>query len=205
MVIEQSLMRSMKSSGGLTHGRGVSDGGLAKWILAAPILSSVTASVEGFAGNKTFSFSEQHSQHPNSRTRRDLCDLEKFDEWFKNHDPFPKLDKVMSLSSGITGDKDINCHQAQEIGLRMMEKSEGNNFCDLSYSRKDRVLSLATVNSSLKVDNTRIAVEPEMLFRRIAFAKKSQEELKQCLQYELAPFPLSLFDVNGMRKTKKSM
>ena len=43
-----------------------------------------------------------------------------------------------------------------------------------------------------------------MLFRRISYTKKSQEEFKENFQHELAPHPLSLSDEYGMRKTKKS-
>lgn len=32
MTIEQTLMRSMKSNGGLTHGRGITESTMTKWI-----------------------------------------------------------------------------------------------------------------------------------------------------------------------------
>jgi len=34
--------------------------------------------------------------------------------------------------------------------------------------------------------------------------KQNDEELKTCFNYELFPYPLSLFSEGGMRKTKKS-
>lgn len=203
MTIEQTLMRSMKSSGGLTRGRGLSDAVLTKWILATPILTSVITSVEDFADEKS-STTEQHVDNSTSRLKRDLQDTKKFDDWLKSQNPFIKVDKIMSISTGITGDFSINCYEAQKIGMEIMTKSNGNNFEEISYSRKDRVLPLAAVNTSIKVEDTSVPVEPEMMFRRIAFAKKSQDELKNYLKYELAPFPLPLFDVNGMRKCKKS-
>jgi len=42
------------------------------------------------------------------------------------------------------------------------------------------------------------------LFQRIAILKKNDDELLSYLQFELAPFPLALFDEHGLRKTKKS-
>lgn len=36
------------------------------------------------------------------------------------------------------------------------------------------------------------------------FLRKSNDELRQYFDYELAPYPLSLFDNAGMRKTTKS-
>lgn len=43
-----------------------------------------------------------------------------------------------------------------------------------------------------------------MLFQRISFLKKPEEQLESYFQYELAPYPLSLFDEKGMRETQKS-
>jgi len=34
--------------------------------------------------------------------------------------------------------------------------------------------------------------------------KKSDEEFEEYFEFELAPYPLSLFDEKGMRKSKKS-
>ena len=42
MVIEQSLMRAMKVSGGLSHGRGITDSTLARWVLSFPITMEVS-------------------------------------------------------------------------------------------------------------------------------------------------------------------
>lgn len=41
-TIEQVLMRSMKSSGGLTHGRGITQSGLSKWILSTIALTDIS-------------------------------------------------------------------------------------------------------------------------------------------------------------------
>lgn len=43
-----------------------------------------------------------------------------------------------------------------------------------------------------------------MLFQRIVITKKNVAELIEYMKYELAPFPLALFNEAGMRKTKKS-
>ena len=36
LTVEQTLMRTMKTSGGLTHGRGITDSVLNRWILGMP-------------------------------------------------------------------------------------------------------------------------------------------------------------------------
>lgn len=95
----------------------------------------------------------------------------------------------MSIATGVSGDEKINCH---------------NNFHDIKFSRADRVLPLLTVNSNLKVHDTTVPIDPLLLFQRISVVKRTNEELRIYLEYELAPFPVSLFDEAGMRKTNKS-
>lgn len=49
-----------------------------------------------------------------------------------------------------------------------------------------------------------MAIHSLLLFQRICVTKKFDDQLQEFLQYELAPYPLALFDDIGMRKTKKS-
>lgn len=65
--------------------------------------------------------------------------------------------------------------------------------------------SYASLNSSIKVYNEVIPIDPLLLFQRISFTKKSDEELRDYLKYELAPYPLSIFNELGMRKSQKSL
>ncbi|XP_071574804.1 uncharacterized protein [Temnothorax nylanderi] len=60
------------------------------------------------------------------------------------------------------------------------------------------------MTSSMKIADTVIPIDPALLYQRISFAKESQDQLKKYFEYELAPYPLSLFDEVGLRKSKKS-
>ena len=48
MIIEQYLMKGFKSSGGLTHGRGITESTLAQWIKAMPASTQACDAVEKF-------------------------------------------------------------------------------------------------------------------------------------------------------------
>ncbi|KMQ84207.1 hypothetical protein RF55_18201 [Lasius niger] len=50
MTIEQTLMRTMKSIGGLTHGRGISNSVLTMWTLGMVFLHNVCDEIEKFCG-----------------------------------------------------------------------------------------------------------------------------------------------------------
>ena len=48
MTIEQVLMRAMKTSGGLTRGRGLTDSVLSRWVLSMPSCTELNRNFEEF-------------------------------------------------------------------------------------------------------------------------------------------------------------
>lgn len=128
----------------------------------------------------------------------------KIAEWLAQHNPFPQVDSLLSINSGVVGINTLNCHMAQEIGTLAMAKIFGNNFGSIKFKRKDAVISLGAAKSTIKVENIPIFINPLLLFQRICIIKKSDEELKRYFKFELAPYPLSLFTEDGMRKGTKS-
>ncbi|CAH1111519.1 unnamed protein product [Psylliodes chrysocephalus] len=85
-----------------------------------------------------------------------------------------------------------------------MPKMLGHTFKSVKFKRKDKVLSLVAAKCSVKIGSIPVIINPLLLFQRICIAKKSDDELKEYLQYELAPFPFSMFTEDGMRKVAKS-
>lgn len=203
MVIEQFLMRSMKTQGGLTHGRGMSESVITKFVLTMIILIEVCNEMEKFC-NVSYFTSDQHVDSTDSRITRDAADIEKLLEFFKKYNPFPETNKIMSIFSGIVGNDSINCHQAYEIGMKSIESVIGTDFESLKLSRKNRVLSLKSVQSSVKVNDETVAINPLLLFQRLCVNINSKNDMKSYLKFELAPFPLSIFTENGIRKNVKS-
>ena len=137
MIIEQMLMRPMKVNGGLTHGRGITDSTLCKWVLSTIVLIQVTDTVEKFC-NITYATSDQHVDASNSRIKRDLKDFNKLTEFFQNHNPFPVTHNIISISSGIVGGDKINCHKAYEVGLQCLKKIVGGDFGSIKLKKKTR-------------------------------------------------------------------
>ncbi|KAG7168439.1 hypothetical protein Hamer_G002487 [Homarus americanus] len=59
LMIEQTLMRSLKSSGGLTHGSGMTEEMRALWTMSIPITSEYNNAMQEF-NDLTYTTSEQH-------------------------------------------------------------------------------------------------------------------------------------------------
>ncbi|KAL4718517.1 hypothetical protein ACJJTC_010356 [Scirpophaga incertulas] len=147
---------------------------------------------------------DQHVDASDSRVKRDTEDINKLLEWFLLHDPFPVVPRIMSIASGVVGDDKINCHNARAVGLASITKMTGQTFNNIKLKRADRVLPLLSASSVIKVHNEKVPMDPALLFQRMSITKTFQDELEQFFAYELAPYPLSLFDAVGMRKTMKS-
>ena len=106
-------------------------------------------------------------------------------------------DNILSISTGIIGDK-INCYKALEIGLSSMNRIIVGDFVSVKFHKKDKVLSLKAVNSSVKIDNDVVRIDPTLIFQRISLNIQNKTDMHKFLEAELAPYPLSLFDEGGM-------
>ncbi|CAH3116456.1 unnamed protein product [Porites lobata] len=70
LVIEQVLMRSVKSSGGLTHGRGMAESQRAQWLLSMPACASISSAMQEFT-SRCYASSGQHKEMTKTRQARD--------------------------------------------------------------------------------------------------------------------------------------
>lgn len=204
MTIETNLMRSFSAQGGVKRGRGVTDSVISKWVVGMSATHDVCTSLEEFC-DVLFTSSEQHRDFGEARITKDMTDIAKLTTWLENHPPFPEITDIMSIATGVVGDDTVNCYDAVTCGKQAMNKMVTLPFSDVKLSRKDRALPISSVTSSIKLHDENVAIDPLLLFQRISISKKSDEDLKEYLRYELAPFPLALFNENGMRKTKKSV
>lgn len=151
----------------------------------------ISQQIEQFCG-VLFATTEQHVDARTSRISRDTIDVNKFFDWFKSHDHFTKLENVMSISTGVIGNKEINWHLAYEIGIESMSNVIGSNFGQVKFQRKNRVMPLRGFTSKVKMYDEEIPVSPDIIFLRISYMKKSDEEFKEYFKFKLAPYPLTI-------------
>ncbi|KAF2886492.1 hypothetical protein ILUMI_19681, partial [Ignelater luminosus] len=91
----------------------------------------------------------------------------------------------MSISTGVIGDEKINCHMFQET---------------VKFKRNGQIKSLGVMNAGIRIEDDIVLINPLLIFQRMCIAKESEKELEEFFTYELAPFPLSLSNDEGMRK-----
>ena len=142
-TIEQFLMRTLKTSGGMTHGRGIKDSTLAKWVHALPRCAPTCDALERFTGVHTGT-SEQHKDMRPSTKSRDNKDRDIFVGWLNAHPPFAgyKADRLVSLSTGVVADVSANCDNAIAIGQKAASEMSGKKFTNVTLRRNDKVKTI---------------------------------------------------------------
>lgn len=80
-------MRSLKTTGGMTRGRGMSEGQRAQWILSMPDCSEINHAMQEFTG-VNYNSSDQHKEDGESRRIRDCSDVKTILSFLVERDPF---------------------------------------------------------------------------------------------------------------------
>ena len=110
LTIEQIMMRSLKSTGGLTRGSGFSESVRIMWIYSMHASGSYHEALCSLTKNvRNTSF--QHEELGKSRLQRDFSDLEKVKNWLDmpGHNPFDQNRKTLqALDSGLTANENVN-------------------------------------------------------------------------------------------------
>ncbi|GFN75908.1 hypothetical protein PoB_000241400 [Plakobranchus ocellatus] len=137
LVIEQTLMRSMKSVGGLTHGRGMGDSQRTQWLLSRPACADMNSAVQEVTGSENTT-SAQHAESSQSRMKRDDEDMRSLLNFLLSRDPFACDETLRSISTGVTADQIVNSYRAKEVGYTILEFMKDNAVKDYTFRRKSK-------------------------------------------------------------------
>jgi hypothetical protein len=207
LIIEQVLMRSLKSRGGITRGRGITESVRLLWVSSMHRCAGLHNAMSNLTGQKHRT-SEQHIELGATRVGRDNTDLEKLISWFEIHDPFdPSQTLLKSLSSGLTAldDDGINCDDAENVGLEIQKSLDNKSVADAKIKRSEKVKTLSDLQSGVKLDGKAVSIDPIILFTRLTALIQREEDIESAFYYELTPEPTSIFKDGMMRKVEKSV
>ena len=108
------MMRSLKSLGGFTRGRGIDENTRNLWVATLHSCAEVEERMCSVTSTSHQS-SGQHEELGRSGCQRDYKDLLKFHDWLKQFNPFDEQDKKLrSLDSRLVAKEvdAVNCHNA---------------------------------------------------------------------------------------------
>lgn len=202
LVIEQTLMRSLKSTGGLTRGSGMSEHQRAIWTMSSPVSSAYNFAMQEFCGMR-YTTSEQHKEVATARIARDAEDRTKLATTLGLYSPFSDEKTLRNIITGINADDDVNVHNLFTVGMDAVVKMGDQLIFSYSHKRNSKVKTLASAKA-VKVAEDR-TIDPALLFQRFLVVSQSGELcLDDVMKYELSPYPPSLFEAkHRLRKPDK--
>ena len=192
LVIEQVLMRSMKTSGGLTRGRGMAEQQRLTWCLTMPACAQVNRAMQELTGAK-YSTSEQNKETGKCRQRRDMKDTHTLLLTLSARNPFDESPSLRNIMTGINANSDVDVCRAKYIGQKIIDSMTGIPVAKYTFKRSDQLTTLQS-KSSVRVDGQAIHVDPELLFQRLIVASDAIDERKALFRFELCSYPSALFD-----------
>ena len=208
LVIEQVMMRSIKSRGGLTQGRGFTETVRLMWVHSAHMCGEIHNAMSTLT-NHQHQTSEQHIELRASRLKRDNSDLMKVQKWFKDHNPFEQSESnLKSIYSGVVASSDsgINCHEIEQVGEKIQKSLDGKNLQTAIIKKKDMAKTLENLKCGIVIEEEVIHINPMVMFARLMLILQRETNPAPYFSYELTPVPTSLFSGNNsMRKANKAL
>ena len=160
-------MKSVKSTGGMTRGRGMSEAQRTQWLLSMPSCSNVNSSMQTI-NSIEYKTSEQHVESSQSRTERDYKDNMKLLAFLQERNPMD-LDlhdsELRNIETGVEADSIVNSDTANEVGSKVIASMTGKNVLENNFKRTDQAVTMGT-KSTVKIDGDLIHVDPQLLFQR---------------------------------------
>ena len=208
LAIEQVLMRSIKSNGGLTRGTGFGEHERLVWLMCMPACAEIHQAMQDITGVNYLS-SEQHVQHSDqspARQKRDSKDIKVILKYLVNRNPFSNVDeKLRSISSGRLAADEVNVDDAESVGERILHNMVGKSLLQITFRKTDQAVTMRT-NTTPSKERSIVEVDSTLLFQRlIKVAEINPDSIENVFAFEMCSVPASLFDTSGLpRKANKS-
>lgn len=160
ICIEQTLMKSAKSQGGLSRARmRNSFSGHKCWVLTLSQLSDVNLRMEEDVSKHV----PVHRDITKTQMKRDAEDVELVLKWYEDMDPFDNdRDKelLVSFSTGFTstGDEAVNAERAAEVGMEMPIKLDGQSVTSTMVV-KSKIKALSSLRKCPLVTEKKIHLD----------------------------------------------
>ena len=116
LMIEQTLRRSLKSTGGLTRGTGFKDMQRNVYLYSRAPCAKISAAIEEFTGKKNTT-RNKHNEMNNSCKTRDTNDYLKLICFFQDHNTFATENKdLQNIVPGVVAKESVNVKNTAAVG-----------------------------------------------------------------------------------------
>jgi hypothetical protein len=98
----------------------------------------------------------------------------------------------------------VNCDEADAIGSVIQANWNNMSVSEVTLRKIDQVMTMAQLSNSVSVQSEKVNIDPYTLFHHLITAGERCGKLQDCFEYELTPYPMSLFKSGLMRKPDKA-
>ena len=169
-------MRSMKTSGGLTRGRGMTEQQRLIWLLSMPVCAEKNHAMLDLTG-VSYSTGEQNKDISEYRKNRDMKDTKTLLNALAEQNPFTTQQGLRNIMNGVHANDTVNVDDAKDIGQGILMSMTGKFVTEFAFKRSNQAVTLAT-KSSVKIDGEKIQVDQQLLFQRLIVALKSLDDME---------------------------
>ena len=204
LAIEHVLMRSLKTTGGLTQERGMTELQRTVWLLSTPACAEVNRAMQKVT-NVTYEASEQHKETSQACLQRDFKDSIKILQFAIARNPFDSQNELMSIDTGEIAIATVNVDQTKKIGNDILESMCGNPTKEYTFKKKDTAITLKA-RSTDQIDGEIIAIDPLLMFWCHITAVRGLEselDLETAFAYQLHTFPPGLIENDGLLRGRQ--
>ena len=163
LVIEQTLMRSLKATGGLTRGSGMTEEQRSLWTMSMPVTSEYNSAMQEFT-NLSFTTSDQHKDLSEARIKRDTSDVSKINKKLATCTPFSPDPSLRNVVNGVVASSGVNVHEYESVGKKIMANMIGHAVFTVLFKRKEKATTLGEI-SKVKIAPEQ-TIDAALLFQR---------------------------------------
>ena len=127
-------MKSIKTHGGLTRGKGMTENQRLVWVLSMPVCANINETMQKFSG-VSYETSDQHNDVSAARQARDVSDTVHLIDYLNGRDPLVQNDSLFNIANGMTAQERVNVEKAREIGVKIVESMAGKSTDEFTFGK----------------------------------------------------------------------
>ena len=211
--IEQTLMASMKGTGGLTHGRTFTAISSLIWMHSRPICSELDLKLRQLTGvdyRLTERATTKHKSEQPSRMKKDLNDMRILEDYLVSRqifaDDMSRELRIMNIATGFVAPPKTNVDRSHEIGEKILnEMYASTNLKKFKIPKKSLAIQIPSPSHSFDDSSAIQSTDPQVFLQRIQWVLKGSEEdennfMDILKNYELCRIAPALFQNNGFMR-----
>ena len=158
-------MRSIKTRGRVTRRQGMTKQQRTVWLLSTPACNQVNHAMQKVSG-VCYDGSEQHKEVSNSRTNKNYEDAVMVMQYILPRSLFCPMKELINTLTGEVADRHVKADEGYKIGLKIIESMTNVDIEKFIFKKKDWAVIMKS-ESSIKIDNEEIFVDPMAFFQRL--------------------------------------